>query len=77
MQLCVFKTAIQQLLKTQKEEEEDNTLSDYDLLSSLEKLIGSQKRHSDNARCLEASLRQLEQGFKTGYKNTLTILSSD
>ena len=76
--------AVQRLLKTQREEEEEEELadsgdapSDYDLLTSLEKLIGSQQRHRDNARCLEASLRQLEHGFKTSYKDTLTILSSD
>lgn len=78
VQLCVFKTAIQRLLKTQEElAESDATLSDYDLLASLEKLIGSQKKHRDNSRCLEASLRQLEVGFKTNYKDTLTILSSE
>lgn len=78
-QLCVFKTAVQRLLKTQgKSVEDDSTpLSDFDVIASLEKLVGSQKKHRDNARCLEASLRQLEHGFTTSYKDTLTILSSD
>ena len=74
----MFKKAVHRLLKTQEEiTENEDTLSDYDLLASLEKLIGSQKKHRDNAKCLEASLRQLENGFKTNYRDTLTILSSD
>ena len=78
MQLSVFKTAVQRLLKTQEElGESGDVMSDYDLIASLEKLIGSHKKHRDNAKCLEASLKQLEQGFKTSYNDTLTILSSD
>ncbi len=76
LQLCVFKTTVQSLLLTQQELAEDSALKDFDLLAALERLIGSQKKHRDNARCLEASLRQLEQGFKTSYKDTLTLLSS-
>lgn len=78
-QLCVFKTAVQRLLLSYQEDrgEEEATPSDYDLIATLEKVIGSQKKHRDNAKCLEASLRQLELGFKTNYKDTLTILSSD
>lgn len=81
-QLCVFKTAVQRLLQPQEEQaelEDSSTapLSDYDVIASLEKMVGSQKKHKDNARCLEASLRQLEHGFKINYKDTLTILSSD
>ena len=51
--------------------------TDYDLIATLEKVVGSQRKHKDNAKCLEASLRQLELGFKANYKDTLTLLSSD
>jgi hypothetical protein len=78
LQLLVFKMTVQRLLGSQENlTESKDTLSDYDLLASLENLIGCQKKYQDNARCLEASLRQLENGFKTNYKDTLTILSSD
>ena len=35
------------------------------------------QRHKETAKCLEASLKQLEVGFKTGYKDALTLLGSD
>lgn len=74
----MFKTAVQRLLVSHQESlGEEGTPSDYDLIATLENVIGSQKKHKDNAKCLEASLRQLELGFKTNYKDTLTLLSSD
>ena len=65
------------LLSYQEELGEEGAPNDYDLIATLEKVVGSQKKHRDNTKCLEASLRQLELGFKTNYKDTLTILSSD
>ena len=65
------------LLSYQDDPEEEATPSDFDLIAMLEKLVGAHKKHRDNSKCLEASLRQLELGFKTNYKDTLTILSSD
>lgn len=78
-QLSVFKIAVQRLLLSYQEGlgEDRGTQSDYDLIATLEKVVGSQKKHSDNTKCLEASLRQLELGFKSNYKDTLTILSSE
>lgn len=78
--MLVFRTAVQRLLlsywKEAASENKEDVPSDYDLIASLEELVGSQKRQQDNARCLEASLKQLELGFKTSYKDTLTLLSS-
>ena len=77
-QLCVFKTAVQRLLRAQEEfAGAEDMPSDYDLITSLEKLLGSQKKQKDNVKCLEASLRQLEQGFKTSYNDALTLLSAE
>ncbi len=79
LQLSVFRTAVQRLLTNWCTAPSQNggTPSDYDLIASLEELIASHQRHKDNAKCLVESLRQLEVGFKTSYKDTLTILSSD
>ena len=51
--------------------------TDCELMMLLEILIASQQRHDSNTKCVEASLRQLELGFKTNYKDTLTLLGSD
>jgi len=40
-------------------------------------MSAAQQRHKETAKCLEASLKQLEVGFKTGYKDALTLLGSD
>lgn len=76
-QLSVFKTAVQRLLVEYTSSQNGDDPDDYELIATLEQLISSHKRHSDNAKCLETSLRQLELGFKTSYKDTLTILSSN
>jgi len=76
----VFKTAVQRLLRTEKEDDGhcgEETPTDYDLVARLEGMSAAQKRHKEMARCLEASLKQLELGFKTGYNDALTLLSSD
>ena len=84
MQLAVFKTAVQRLMLSYQEsdhEEEGNgreegAHSDYDTIASLEHMISSLSQQRNNTKCLEASLRQLEEGFKSSYKDTLTLLSS-
>ena len=80
-QLAVFKTAVQRLMVSYQEsentEEKEASPSDYDLIASLEHLMSSLSRHQANTKCLEASLRQLEAGFKNSYKDTLTLLGSN
>ncbi len=46
-------------------------------MARLEIMVSSQKRHRETAKCLEASLKQLELGFKTGYSDAITLLNSD
>ena len=58
-------------------EEESETTSDYDLVARLESTLALQRQYKETARCLEASLKQLELGFKTGYNDTLTLLNSN
>ena len=79
MQLCTFRTAVQRLLKTEEGEEQsgEEAPTDYDLIAKLESMSAAQQRHKETAKCLEASLKQLEVGFKTGYKDALTLLGSD
>ena len=74
----MFKTAVQRLLTTWDDasSQDDVNPSDYDLIASVEKLVASQQQQRHNAKCLEASLRQLELGFKSSYKDTLTLLTS-
>lgn len=81
LQLAVFKTAVQRLIlsyeESDPEEEKGATPSDYDLIATLEHLISSLSQQRANTKCLEASLRQLEAGFKSSYRDTLTLLSSN
>ena len=51
--------------------------SDYDLLARLEEFVALQKKHKETAKCLQASLKQLEIGFKTNYNDALTLIDSD
>ncbi len=68
----MFKTAAQRLLDSG----EGDTPSDYDLMARLETMVAAQRRHRETAKCLEASLRQLELGFTSGYNDALTLLNS-
>lgn len=51
-------------------------LSDYDLIAKLETMVAAQQKHKEERRCLEASLKQLELGFKAGYQDALTLVVS-
>lgn len=51
-------------------------LSDYDLIAKLETVVAAQQKHKEERRCLEASLKQLELGFKAGYQDALTLVVS-
>ena len=75
LQLSTFHLAVQRLLADPDEVKEDAP-TDYDLISKLENLLAANKRHEETIKCLGSSLQQLEQGFKTGYTDTLTILKT-
>lgn len=51
-------------------------LSDYDLIAKLETVVAAQQKHKEERWCLEASLKQLELGFKAGYQDALTLVVS-
>ena len=52
------------------------SLSDFDLVAKLEAVVATQQRHKEERKCLEASLKQLELGFKASYEDTLTLVAS-
>ena len=77
-QLSSFKTAVNRLLKGNSElhtEQNGDTPDDYSLIARLEKLLAIQQKSKETTKCLEASLRQLESGFKSSYNDTLTLLT--
>ena len=51
-------------------------LSDFDLVAKLEGVVAAQQKHKDERKCLEASLKQLELGFKASYEDALTLVVS-
>ena len=51
-------------------------LSDFDLVAKLEATIAAQRKNKEERRCLEASLKQLELGFKASYEDALTLVAS-
>lgn len=84
IQLLTFQGAIQRMLATytQGTRTSDGSgtaveLRDWEVISRVERLLADNQRLQDNARNLQASLRQLEQGFKSGYHDTLSLLSVD
>ena len=50
--------------------------SDFDLVAKLETLVAAQQKNKEERRCLEASLKQLELGFKASYEDALTLVAS-
>ena len=52
-------------------------LHDWEIISSLERVVAENQRLQDNARNLQASLNRLEHGFKSGYRDTLSLLNVD
>ena len=50
--------------------------SDFDLVAKLEVLVAAQLKNKEERRCLEASLKQLEVGFKASYEDALTLVAS-
>ncbi|PFX24254.1 hypothetical protein AWC38_SpisGene11115 [Stylophora pistillata] len=53
-----------------------NTLSvpDYEIISRLERLVQAHHAHSITTHSLEASLQDMESGFRTGYDDAVAIL---
>lgn len=49
-------------------------LSDYDLVAKLETMVAAQQKHKDERQYLEASLKQMELGFKAGVQDMLTLV---
>lgn len=53
-----------------------NTLSvpDYEIISRLERLVQAHHAHSITTHSLEASLQDMESGFRSGYDDAVAIL---
>ena len=53
-----------------------NTLSvpDYEIISRLERLVQAHHAHSITTHSLEASLQDMESGFRAGYDDAVAIL---
>ena len=71
----MFRTAVHRLLVGGGSKDLAN-LSDYDLVAKLEAIMASQQKHKEERKCLEASLKQLELGFKASYEDALTLVVS-
>lgn len=77
LQFSTFRTATQRLLADIAiDGAAGETPSDYDLIAQLEHLVADYKELRNTVKCLGSSLQQLEQGFKAGYSDTLTILQT-
>ena len=79
LQLSTFQEAAQRLLSCSGIDSGDakgDAPSNYDLIAQLERLVADHKELQETVKCLGSSLKELEQGFKTGYTNTLTILKT-
>lgn len=81
LQFSTFRTAVERLLSDiaidgAAGEAKGETPSDYDLIAQLERLAADHKELRNTVKCLGSSLQQLEQGFKAGYSDTLTILQT-
>ena len=53
-----------------------NALSvpDYEIISRLERLVQAHHAHSITTHSLEASLHDMENGFRSGYDDAVAIL---
>ena len=72
-----FKAAVKRLLKDNTELQDSEALDDYGVIAKLERLLAMQQRTKETTKCLEASLRQLESGFKSSYNDALTLLATN
>lgn len=73
VQLAIFRSTVRKLLVSVGGENQ----TDYDIIAKLESLVAKYKKQVETSRQLEDSLKQLESGFRSGYNNTMTVLSSD
>ncbi|XP_064403759.1 coiled-coil domain-containing protein 170-like isoform X3 [Halichondria panicea] len=76
-ELVSFKAAVKRLLKDNTELQDSEALDDYGVIAKLERLLAMQQRTKETTKCLEASLRQLESGFKSSYNDALTLLATE
>lgn len=74
LQLGKFRSTIHRLLAGEAGSQDDDSLSDFDLVAKLEAMVAAHQRHKDERRSLEASLKQLELGFKASYEDALTLV---
>ena len=80
-----FKDAVRRLISTAQFDESAcpagsvmlDRSGDDDVLMQIEKLIISCNRYCEMSNSLQASLKQLEAGFKRGYHDTLTLLNTN
>ena len=73
-QFGTFQEAVHQLLSDIRPDGQEGAPGDYDLIAQLEQLVAEHKELRDTVKCLGSSLQQLEQGFRSGYSDTLAIL---
>ena len=64
------------MMSTAQFDDQDTDTEGVDLLTKIEKLILTCNRHCEMSSSLQASLKQLEVGFKRGYQDTLTLLNT-
>lgn len=71
LQLLDFRQVLARLLGL-----DINTLSvpDYEIISRLERLVQAHHAHSITTHSLEASLQDMENGFRAGYDDAVAIL---
>ncbi len=64
-------------IKCELQADDDESPDDYTVIAKLERVLATQQRTRETTKCLEASLRQLESGFKSSYNDALTLLATE
>lgn len=76
-----FQEAVQRLVSDARADSKlgdgkEDAPTNYNLIARLELLVAEHKDLRDTVQCLGPSLQQLEQGFRTGYSDTMAILQT-
>lgn len=65
-----FQTSIYEAMDTPPKD-------DNDVLLQIKQVQASCQKYKELSRDLQASLRQLENGFRTSYQDTITLLCNE
>ena len=79
VQFNKFEEAVQRLMSEARADSasgDGDAPSNYNLIARLELLVAEHKELRDTVQCLGPSLQQLEQGFRSGYSDTMAILQT-